>query len=147
MQVILLQIGYFERRLSKRFKISVCHSHVPVCHAYVTRMYSYVICMSVVCTRMSPVCYSYVLVVICMSLVCTRMSSVSHSYVLEYHPYVTRMYSYVIRMSLVCGFTMNIYVTRLVKHIFDIKTKIKKQLPRFLIHILIYETNIKTASF
>ena len=69
-------------------------------HFYVTRMYSYVICMylhvihmSLVCTRKSSVCYSYV-------LVCTRMSSVCHSY-------ATRMYSYVIRMSLACGFTMN----------------------------------------
>ena len=32
----------------------------------------------------------------------TRMSSVCHSYVLVCHPYITRMYSYVIRMSLVC---------------------------------------------
>ena len=44
-----------------------------------------------------------------MSFVCahilsiwTRMSSVCHSYVLVCHPCVTRMYSYVIRMSLVC---------------------------------------------
>ena len=48
-----------------------------VCHLYVTRMYSYAIHMSLVCTRMSPVC---------------------HLYVLVYHLYVTRMYSYVIRM-------------------------------------------------
>ena len=33
---------------------------------------------------------------------CTRMSSVFHSYVLVCHPYVSRMYSYVIRVSLVC---------------------------------------------
>ena len=51
-----------------------------------------------VCTRMSFVCHSFVL-----------MSSVCHSYVLVYHPYVTHiyshvtlMYSYVIGMSLVC---------------------------------------------
>ena len=31
-----------------------------------------------------------------------------NQYVLVCHPYVTRMYSYVIRMSLVCGFTMNL---------------------------------------
>ena len=43
--------------------------------------------------------YSYV---IRMSLVCSRVSSVYHSYVLVFHPYVTRMYSHVIRMSLVC---------------------------------------------
>ena len=42
--------------------------------------------------------YSYVMV----SLVC--------------HPYVTRMYLYVIRMSLVCGFTMNpLYGSRKLK--------------------------------
>ena len=45
--------------------------------------------------------------VICMSLVYTRMSSIYHSLVLVCHPYVTRMYSYVIHLSLVCGFTMN----------------------------------------
>ena len=44
-------------------------------------------------------CHSYV---IRMSLVCTRVSFVSHSYVLVCHPCVTRMYSYVIRISLIC---------------------------------------------
>ena len=98
----------------------VCQSYVLfVCHLYVTLMYSYLIRMSLVRTRMSPVCHSYVLVchryvtrmysyVIRMSLACTRMSSVCHSYVLVCHPYVTRIYSYVIPMSLVCGFTMNL---------------------------------------
>ena len=48
-----------------------------------------------------------------MSLVChrhvTRMSSACHSYVLVCCPYVTRtrMYFYVIRMSLASSFTMN----------------------------------------
>ena len=120
MQGILLQIGYFERGLSKRFRTSVCHSHVLVCHQYVTRIYSNTIRMSLVCTRISFVFHSYVLVchsdvlvchpyvthmysyVIRMSLVCTRMPSVCHSYVLVYHSYVTRMYTYVVRMSLVC---------------------------------------------
>ena len=50
----------------------ICHPYVTrisfVCHPYVTRMYSYVIHLSLVCTRMSPVCYSYVLV--CHSFVC-----------------------------------------------------------------------------
>ena len=96
MQGILLQIGYFERGLSKSLKkftflsnrmSSACHSHVPVCDAYVTRIYSYVIRMSLVCTRMSSICHLHV--------------PVCHSYVLVCHPYVTRMYSYVIRMSLV----------------------------------------------
>ena len=79
-------------------------------------MYSYVIRVRLLCTRMSSVCHSYVLVshpfvtrmysyVILMSLV---ISSVYHSYVLVCHPYVTRIYSYVIRMSLVCSFTMSL---------------------------------------
>ena len=112
----------------------VCQSYVLVCYSYVIRMshvctrmlfvcHSYqrdislcsyvfvnhlcvLVCirMSLVYTRMALVCYSYVLV--------------CHSYVLVYHPYVTRTYlyvtrmslvchSYVICMSLVCGFTMN----------------------------------------
>ena len=108
MQGILLQIGHFERGLSKRFKkvnfiflsnlmSSVWRSHIPVCHAYVTRMCPYFIRMLLVCIRMS--------------LVCTRMSCVFYSYVLVCHLcvtyviricfYVVRMYSYVIRMSLV----------------------------------------------
>ena len=49
--------------------------------------------LSLVCTRTSSVCYPYV---------CTHMSSVYHSYVLVCHPYVTPMYSYVIPVSLVC---------------------------------------------
>ena len=61
-------------------------TYVLVCHPYVTRLFSCLIRISLLCTRMSSICYSYV-------LAC--------------HPYVTRMYSYVIRMSLVCGFTMN----------------------------------------
>ena len=98
---------------------SICHSYILVCQPYFTRTYSYVIRMSPVCTRMPSACHSYVFVchpyitsmysyVICMSLVfisnvirmplvCTCMSSVCHSCV----------YWYVIRMSLVCGFTMN----------------------------------------
>ena len=118
MRGILLQIGYFEKKLSKRFKkvnfffLSnripyVCHSHVPVCHAYVTRMYSYVILTSLVCTRISSVCHSYVFVVNLYILV--RYSYVTCMYYqhvirmsLVCHPYINRMCSYVIRMSLVC---------------------------------------------
>ena len=48
---------------------------------------------------MSLACHSHA---ICMSLVCTRISSVYHSHLLVCHPYVTRVYLYVIRMSLVC---------------------------------------------
>ena len=74
-------------------------------------MHSYVTLISLVCTRMSSVCHSYVLVCIRMSLVCTRMSSVCHSYVLVCHRYVTRMYSYVISMLLVCAH-MSLVCTR-----------------------------------
>ena len=86
MHGILLQIGYFLRELSKRFKkvnfISLSN-------------------------RMSSVCHSHITYVIPMSLICTCMSFVCHSYVLVCYSYVTRMRWYVIRMSLVCGFTMN----------------------------------------
>ena len=57
----------------------ICHSHVIACHPYLTRMYSYVTRMYTHVTRV----YLYV----------THMS-------LVYHSYVTRM-------SLVCGFTIN----------------------------------------
>ena len=81
-------------------------------------MYSYVIYMSLICTRMSSVCHSYLLAchayvtrmysyAIRMLFVCNRMSSVCHSYVLVCHPHVNCMCSYAIRMSLVCGFTIN----------------------------------------
>ena len=98
---------------------SVCHSYVLVCHPYVTCMYSYVIRMSLLCTRISSVCQSFV----CMylnriSLLCTCIPSVCQSFVLVCRPYVThmysyvnriaRMFSYVIRMPLVCGFTMDL---------------------------------------
>ena len=83
--------------LSVRTRMSpVCHSHVLVCNG-----------MSLEYTRMLSACHSHVLVCNGMSLVCTCMSSVCHSYVLVCHQYVTRMCSYVSRMPLVCGFTMN----------------------------------------
>ena len=97
------------------------HSYALMRHSYVTHVYLYVNCLPPVCTRMllvsvrmSFVCYSYVLVcLICISPVCTRMSFVCHSYILVYHSHVTcmfsyvnsyrtRMYSYLIRMSLLC---------------------------------------------
>ena len=59
----------------------VWHSYALVCHPFFTRI---------------------------LSLVCARMSSICHSYVLVCHPYVTRMDSYVIRMLLLFGFTMNL---------------------------------------
>ena len=97
-----------------------CHLHVNCMRSCFIYKHSYIIRMSVVCTRISSVCYSCVIgchpyftrmylyvirmysYVIRMSLACTRMSSVCHSYVLVYHPYVIRMYSYIIWMPLVC---------------------------------------------
>ena len=97
-------------------RMSCCATRI---YTFVMVWYSYVlICrgMSLVCTRMSSVCHSYVLVchpyvtsiwyIIRMSLV-YDISSACHSYVLMCHLYVIRLYSYVIRMSLVCGFTRN----------------------------------------
>ena len=94
-------MGYFERELSKRFKkVTFIFLSNRMSSVYVTRMYLYSIHMSLVCTRVSFLYHSYVIV--CYPYV-TRM----YSYVI----YVTHMHSYVIRMSLVCGFTMNlIYV-------------------------------------
>ena len=95
--------------------ISSCHSHAICLRSYFIYMYSYAIRMWVVCTRISSVYHSYVLVCngtsltfILMSPVCTRMSSVRHSCilvciymsslchlrVLMCHPYVTSMWFY-----------------------------------------------------
>ena len=137
----------------RHLQLSICITFV--CHLHVVRMCSYVICMLLECqsyiTRISFLCYSYVLVsmysnvVLCHSyvirmslvcilshsvslvstrlslaytrmsfvchsyvLVCTRMSFVCHSYTLVCHSYVTRIYSYVIRMSLVCISSINL---------------------------------------
>ena len=81
-------------------------------------MYSYDTRMSFVCTRMSSLCHSYLLLQIdqyfLLELLSSqieikhviikkpRMSSVYHSYVLVCHPYLTGIYSYDIFMSLVC---------------------------------------------
>ena len=101
-----------------------------VCHSHRIRVCSYVTCMSVQFNiilhviRMSLVypciflCHSYVVhmsfvyhsYVTRISLACVLMSPVSHSYVLVCHPYIICMYSYVIRLSLVCGFTMNSFL-------------------------------------
>ena len=62
------------------------HSHVICMRSYFIYMYPYAIRMSLVCTHMSSVCHSYVLV--------------GHSHVLVCHPYVLWMYSYIILMSL-----------------------------------------------
>ena len=89
--------------------LSSCHSHAICMRSYSIYMYLYAMRMWVVCTRISSVCHSYVLVCNGMSLTFILMSSVYDSYVLVCHPYVTRMYSYIIRMSLVC----HPYVTRM----------------------------------
>ena len=87
-------MGYFERELSKRFKkVTFIFLSNRMSSVYVTRMYLYSIHMSLVCTRVSFLYHSYVIVcypyvtrmysyVICMSLICTHMSSLCHSYVI-----------------------------------------------------------------
>ena len=100
--------------------ISSCHSHAICMRSYFIYMYSNAIRMWVVCTRISSVYHSYVLVfngasltfilmssvcdlyVIRMSPVCTRMSLVCHSYVIRTSLLYTRMYLYVVLMSLAC---------------------------------------------
>ena len=66
----------------------VCPLYVLVCHPHATRVYSYVIRMSL---------DSHVLA--------------CHPYVARTYSYVIRVYLYVIRISLVCGFTMNLQHT------------------------------------
>ena len=109
-----------------------CHSYVLVfylyvlvCHPYVTRMRSYVALISLVCTRISSICQSYDWYVIRMSLLCTSMSPVCRSYVLVCHPYVTRIYSEVIHMSLVRGVTMSLLSWVIFSNVFS-QEKTKK---------------------
>ena len=71
---------------------SIYHSYVLVCHPYITRM-------SLVCTRMSPVCLSCVLLFIRMSFVCTRMSSVCHSSVVLLWTVISFIYTEMISSS------------------------------------------------
>ena len=90
--------------------LSVCTRMSFIYHSYVLVCHLHVPRIYqyvIVCGLYVLVCHQYVIVCNGMSLVCTRMSSVCHSYVLVCHCYVTRMYSHVIPMSLVCGFTMN----------------------------------------
>ena len=93
-QLLHARSSFLERGLSKGSKKVNFFSFWP-----------YVTCMSLVCTRMSSVCHSHVLVCHFIYSCVIRVSLVCHSHVLVCHPYVTRMYSHVIRMSLVCGFT------------------------------------------
>ena len=71
--------------------------------------HSFAICMSFVCQSYVLVCHVIYmsLLYVCKSSVCARMPFVCHLYLLVCRLYATRMYSYVIRMSLVCGFALN----------------------------------------
>ena len=100
----LFNVGKQRKTVCTRMS-SVYRSYVLVCHPYVTRMY---------------LCHTYD----------TRMASVCHSYVLVCHPYVTRMYSYSIRVSLVCGFTINLDTSTYIN--FDVENIGKN--PQFSIH-------------
>ena len=67
-QGIFIQTRYFEREFIKSFKkVNSMYSNVirmslvyTLIHLYVTRIYSYVIHMLLVCTRMSSICHSSV---------------------------------------------------------------------------------------
>ena len=98
-------LSWSRRPLAFARMSSVCHSYVPVYHSYVLVCYSYVLICHLYLTHMSSVCYSCV---IRMSLVCTCMSLVCHSYVLLSNLHVTCIYSYVICMSCISGFTINL---------------------------------------
>ena len=74
----------------------ICTRMSLVCHSYVTRVYSYIVCM-----------YSYVIL---MSLVCTCMTFICHSYVLvrnvislAYTRISSVYHSYVICISVACA--------------------------------------------
>ena len=103
MQGILSLIRYFQREFMKKLTLSFFRT---ASHRYVTRIsfvfHSYVI-------HLSSVCHSYAI----------RLSLICRLYLLGCNPYVTRMYSYVILMSLVCTRMLSVctrmysYVTRL----------------------------------
>ena len=88
--------------------ISSCHSHAICMRSYFIYMYSNAIRMWVVCTRISSVYHSYVLVFNGTSLTFILMSSVCDLYVIRMSPVCTRMslvcHSYVTRMSSVRHF-------------------------------------------
>ena len=94
MQGIFLLSDILKENYQKALKKITLLFFRTACHSYVTRM-------------------SFVCHIICVSVVFTRMSSVCHLYILVCHPYVTRMYSYVIYMSLVC----TLYVTRMYSYV------------------------------
>ena len=101
----------------------VCTCMSLVCHLYVTHMYSHVIHMSLICTCMSSGCNSRTRMSSVCHLYVTCMPSVCHSYVLVFHPYVTCMYLYIIRVSLACAFTMNTGSSYQPFHLWKVKHK------------------------
>ena len=83
--------------------VTVLHRATPLRHGAtlflllsisIIYMYSYTIRMSLVCTRMSSLCHSYVAVCNDMTHICTRMPSVCHSYLLVCHSYVNNVWFY-----------------------------------------------------
>ena len=87
----------------------VCTRILLVCYSYVTRML--LVCYSYV-TRMLLVCYSYVsrMLLVCtrMLLVCTRM-----------YPYVTRMYSCGVLVTIDYAWYIQLDVWYVTTHIFS----------------------------
>ena len=106
--------------------------------------------------------YEYVFL---MSLVCTPISFVYHLYVLVCHSYVTRIYSYAIRMSFVCGFTMKrarkkstFIGTKHVQNVIKLKQNFLNDLFQYLhffhlslgycqFHLCMLSKHLKAASF
>ena len=86
--------------------------------------------------------------VICISLICTRMSLVCHSYVTRVYSYIICMYSYVILMSLVCTcmtFIYNLYV--LVSNVISLAyTRISSVCHSYVICISVVCARILSAS-
>ena len=52
-----------------------------------------------------------------MSFACHLYALIFYLYVLVCHSYVSRLYSYIICMSLVCGFTMNLFKLHLLLYV------------------------------
>ena len=52
-----------------------------------------------------------------MSFACNLYALIFYLYVLVCHSYVSRLYSYIICMSLVCGFTMNLFKLHLLLYV------------------------------
>ena len=84
--------------ITRSTTLNVDRGAIPACYSYairiVIRMCSYVIHMSLLCTRTSSHCHSYVLACHPYATCMYSMSLVCQSYVLVCHTYVTRLWFY-----------------------------------------------------